>query len=132
MPNRSTLDSLLQSTYIPEAAVTNPQTVVPGFDNLGCDAVTYLIAVKTGAAALATIWESDDNITFTVPADPNVVIAPSGPGGTVSLAVANTILMLAYVGNKRYTAVRTSGGTPTISVIAIGELQNITDRAKTL
>lgn len=133
MPERSLLDRMLQSAYNPETVQTNPQTFTPGFDNLGCDAVTYIIGVKTGAASsVATIWESDDNVTFTVPADPLQVIAPSGPGGTVSLATTGTVQLLSYVGSKRYTALRISGGTPSISAIAIGDLQNITDRAKTL
>jgi hypothetical protein len=131
MPNRSTLDQFLPA-YIVQAALANPQNVTPGFDTQGCDAVTFFINVTVaGAGAVATIYESTDNATFTPVADPALVVSPTGPGNTVSLA-ATGVQMLSYVGNKRYCCVRNSGGTPTVSVLAVGEYQNITDRAKTI
>lgn len=116
MPIRSRIDQNLPSAYTAEAAVANPSTS-PGVDNRDGDAVTHFLLVKTGAAgAVATIWDSDDNATFAPVADPSFIQARLTTDTDLSTA---GVKMLAYVGPKRYSAVRFSGGTPTVSTFGL-------------
>lgn len=115
MPNRSLVDTTLPSAYAFEATISAPATLA-GVDNQGADAVTHFILVKTGAAsAVATLFDSDDNTTFVAVADASYVVAQSTTD--LDLSVAG-VKQLAYVGPKRYSAVRITGGNPVASSFA--------------
>lgn len=119
MSNRSSVDRTLPSAYAFEVTISAPQTLA-GIDNQGADAVTHFILVKTGAAsAVATLFDSDDNSTFAAVADASFVVPQSS--ADLDLSVAG-VKQLAYVGPKRYSAVRITGGNPVVSTFGIREL----------
>lgn len=128
MPNRSVVDIMLMSAYVAEATIANPTTLT-GVDNQGADAVTHIVAVKTGAAsAVATLYDSDDNVTYTA-VDPLYIKTQATSDLDLSTA---GVKLIGYVGPKRYSAVRVSGGTPVGSTFAIRSLLSRTVVAGTL
>jgi len=128
MPNRSVVDIMAMSAYVAEATIANPTTLT-GVDNQGADAVTHLVCVKTGAAsAVATLYDSDDNSTF---AAADAAYIKTQAASDLDLSTSG-VKMIAYVGPKRYSAVRVSGGTPVASTFAVRSLLSRTVVSTTL
>lgn len=134
MPNRSSdIDREIPGAATISAATAPSTNLTPGADNQGADALIHYINVQAGvAASSATLFESDDNITFT--ACPAGAVIPDTSDGTavVSLLVTGQVRRLAYVGNKRYSVVRIVAGTATVTTFAQPGYINVSNRARAL
>lgn len=129
MPNRSLVDQTLPSSYTAEATLSAPVTLA-GASNAGADAIIHFVCVKTGAAgAVATLFDSDDGVTYAAVADPSFIVPQNSSDLDLSTAGVKTI---GYVGPKPFSAVRVTGGNPVLSTFAVRQLLSRTVKATVL